>query len=189
MNLIFSYLLHKVQLGTKEEAFFNIMFRRHSIRAYKDRPIERWKLRQILDTVNSAPSAGNLQAYEVFTIFNKEKKLQLAEAAHGQEFIAEAPVVFVFAANPSRSAARYGKRGKELYSVQDATIAASYAQLSATALELGSVWIGSFDEKSVLKVLDQEIEVRPVVIMPIGYGAEDPELTSRRTLEDLVHVM
>lgn len=179
--------MRKAQLGM-EKAFFNVIFKRHSIRSFKNKPIEDWKVKQILNASNSAPSAGDLQAYEIFLVTNERKRRLLAEAAYQQEFIAEAPIVLVFAANPSRSASKYGKRGEELYALQDATIAAIYAQLSATALGLGSVWVGSFDEKSVSKILDGN-DLRPVVIMPIGYAAESPELTPRRKIEDLSHII
>lgn len=160
---------------------------RHSIRAYKDKEVEEDKLQKILEAANSAPSAGNLQAYEIFLIRDPYKKKALSEACLDQEFIAEAPVVLVFCSNPSRSSWKYGKRGEELYSLQDATIAASYAQLAATALGLSSVWVGAFFEREVLKILGNPEGLRPVAIIPIGYSAEEPFITGRRKLKDIVH--
>lgn len=165
--------------------FFEVVKKRHSTRAYKDKKVEEEKLQKILEAANSAPSAGNLQAYDVFLVRDKEKKKALARAALNQDFIAEAPVVLVFCANPERSW-RYGERGRTLYSIQDATIAAAYAQLAATALGLSTVWIGAFDENEVLEILGNP-KVKPVAIIPIGYPAEEPEITSRRKLKDLVH--
>jgi nitroreductase len=43
-------------------AFFEVLKARHSIRAYADTPVEDDTLDQILEAVNLAPSAGNLQA-------------------------------------------------------------------------------------------------------------------------------
>jgi hypothetical protein len=54
-------------------------------------------------------------------------------------FISEAPLVLVFCANPSRSVQRFGERSK-LFSVQDVTIAAAYAQLAVCVLGLSTVW-------------------------------------------------
>jgi len=56
-------------------------------------------------------------------------------------FIASAPTVFVFCAKPQRSERKYGKRGVELYCLQDATIACAHGQLEATAPGLGSIWV------------------------------------------------
>lgn len=166
--------------------FFEVLQKRYSVRAYKPDPIDDATLTKILEAVNSAPSAGNLQAYEVILVRDPERKRQLARASWDQWFIAEAPVVLVFVANPERNR-RYGKRGAELYCVQDATIACSYAQLAATALGLGSCWIGAFDDDKVREVVEIPQNMRPVAILPIGVPADMPEPKERRPLGDLVH--
>lgn len=167
--------------------FFSLIKSRRSIRIYEPWPVEHEKLQQILEAINAAPSAGNLQAYEVVIVRNEERKRALATAAWDQTFIAQAPLVLVFCTNPGRSAERYKQRGAELYCVQDAAIAAAYAQLAATALDLASVWVGSFDEQAVRMVISTTSDERPVTMMPIGYPAESPPPSSRRTLVDFVH--
>jgi nitroreductase len=71
--------------------------------------------------------------------------------------------------------------------VQDATIACAYAQLAATALGLATVWIGAFDEAAVRRAIDVGDDLRPVAILPIGYAAENPDRSTRRSVADLVH--
>jgi len=165
--------------------FSDVLKKRHSIRAYLDKPIEAAKLKRILDAANSAPSAGNLQAYEIFVIKDEAKKKAIAATARGQEFIATAPVVFVFCAAPERSR-HYGKRGETLYALQDATIAAAFAWLAAVDEGLGAVWVGAFNGDSVISVIGAKGLV-PCAIMPIGYPAEKPEVSERRVLSELVH--
>ena len=160
---------------------------RRSIRAFKSKPIEEEKLKKILMAANLAPSAGNLQAYEIYVVKDSKLKRMLSRASFDQEFIAEAPIVLVFCANPPRSAIRYGKRGEELYSIQDATIATTFAMLMASDLGLGNVWVGAFDEEEVKRILNLPRYLRPVAILPIGYPAEQPEFVGRRRLEDIVH--
>lgn len=93
----------------------------------------------------------------------------------------------VFCADLIRSALKYGKRGAELYAIQDATIAASFAMLSATNLGLSSCWVGGFDENEVKKILNIKSKyLIPIAILAIGYGDEDPERARRRNLKDLV---
>ena len=58
--------------------------------------------------------------------------------------------------------------------------------LAATALGLGTVWVGAFDDAAVQRVLGRH-DLLPVAILPIGYPAEEPEPTPRRSLADLVH--
>ena len=131
-----------------------------------------------------APSAGNLQAYRVHIFRNQEKRDALAKAAFDQKYVSEAPVCLVFCADPSRSAPKYGERGSELYSVQDATIAGTYAMLAAVDLGLATVWVGAFDEEQVKEVVGEN-SLRPVAMFALGYPAEEPEVTSRRAIEDI----
>jgi nitroreductase len=167
--------------------FFEVVAKRRSVRRLQDKEIEQDKLKKILEMINSAPSAGNLQAYEVYLVREKEVKEALVDAAYGQLFIAEADVVLVFTANRMRSAAKYGARGAELYSLQDATIAAAYAQLAAVALGLATCWVGAFNEREAAGALSLPQTERPIIILPLGYPAEEPHPTKRRKIEDIVH--
>jgi len=167
--------------------FFDIVTQRRSVRAYADKPVEEEKLQAILTAANHAPSAGNLQAYEIFVVRKAAELRALPAAALGQDFIARAQAVLVFCAHPARAAERYGERGKRLYAVQDATIACTFAMLAATALGLATVWIGAFDDHKVMQALELPEAVHPVAMLPIGYDAENPLPTPRRALADLVH--
>jgi nitroreductase len=89
--------------------------------------------------------------------------------------------------DPQRSAAHYAARGERLFSIQDATIAASHAQLAATALGLGSCWVGAFDNRRVAQIIGSPAHLRPVCMLAIGYAAEQPGRTPRRPLSELVH--
>jgi len=131
-----------------------------------------------------APSAGNLQAYQVQVVRDQAKRKALAKAAYDQGFIAEAPVCLVFCADPDRSASRYDKRGTELYSVQDATIAGTFAMLAAVDLGLATVWVGEFDEEKVQQILGIE-SIRPVAMFSLGYAAEVPPASPRRAIEEI----
>ncbi len=167
--------------------FFETVRARHSIRAFTAEPVEAEQIHTILQAASRAPSAGNLQAYEIYVVADRGALGRLTRAALDQPCIAQAALALVFCAHPARSAGKYGQRGKALYSVQDATIACVYAQLAATALGLASVWIGAFDEEGARKALGLEEGLRPVAILPIGHAAEKPEVTSRRPLTTLAH--
>ncbi|MBT5710155.1 nitroreductase, partial [Candidatus Poribacteria bacterium] len=95
-------------------------------------------------------------------------------------------VVLVFLAHPLRSAPKYGSRGADLYSVQDATIACAYAQLAATDLGLSSCWIGAFAPEPVAEAVNAPKHLTPVAMLPLGYAAEEPGPTTRRGVRDIV---
>jgi nitroreductase len=165
---------------------FETVKARHSVRSFLDEPLPPGSLDRLLEVVNLAPSAGDLQAYEVYLVEDHGVQESLVHAAYDQQFIEQAPAVLVFCANPTR-ARRYGERGASLYSVQDATIAAAYAQLAATALDLATVWVGAFDEEKAAQALRLPTGQRPLVILPVGKPGETPAATPRRSISELVH--
>lgn len=141
-----------------------------------------------MESCDLAPSAGGLQSFEIYQVRKDDKKSLLAKAASDQMFILEAPLVLIFCANASRSVHKCGERSF-LYSVQDATIAASYAQLATRALGLASVWVRAFDEGKVSNVLGLPDDHRPVAIIPIGYPDERPPEKFSRGPGNLLHVV
>ena len=165
--------------------FFDVVEKRQSVRKYAAKPVEQEKLDTILAATNRAPSDGNYQSYELYVIRGDEKRGELAAATFDQGFIAQAPVALVFCSNPSRC--QYTPA--EIYALEDATIACTFAMLAATALGLSSCWIGAFDPRSVARVIHCPPEVVPISILPIAYADETPELTTRRAMSDLVHVV
>ena len=167
--------------------FFKTVEDRHSMRKYAETPVEDEKLHKILETANKAPSAGNLQGYEIYVVREPEQRQGLVKASWDQEFLAEAPVVLIFCANPTRSAERYNERGIELYCIQDATIACTFAMLAAKAQGLDTVWVGAFDEMAVSEIVHIPSNLRPVAMLPIGYAGKVPSVRPRRELRDLVH--
>jgi nitroreductase len=168
--------------------FFETVRRRHSVRKYQaDMPVESEKLHAILEMACAAPSAGDLQAYRIIVVRDLVQRQALVHVAREQEFIAEAPVCLVFCADPARSANTFGERGAKLYALQDATIAAAYAQLAIVAAGMASTWIGYFDEERVRTALKLEAGLVPLALLSLGYPAELPEPSSRRRLDEVVN--
>jgi len=161
---------------------------RRSIRSYRPDRVPEQDLRKILEAAVCAPSAGNLQSWEFVVVRENETKVALAEAAYGQDFIVEAPIVIVVCANMARSARRYRDRGASLYSIQDTAAAIQNMLLESYALGYGSCWIGAFDETKAARIVHAPSEVRPVAIIPIGPPAESPDPPSRIDLEKVLHL-
>jgi nitroreductase len=167
--------------------FFETVRHRHSIRKYRsDLPVEQEKLHAILEMACAAPSAGDLQSYRILVITEAAQRRQLSEIADNQGFIAEAPVALLFCSDPQRAANKYGERGEQLYALQDATIAAAYAQLAVVAAGLGSTWVGYFDNERLKQDFPLEAGLEPVAVLSIGYPAELPEETPRRPISEVV---
>ena len=132
--------------------FFGFCQGRSSVREYDDEPLTKEEIDYILSCAGTAPSAGNLEAWDVVVVTDEETRSALAEAAFSQAHVERAPVIFVVCSNYVRSMSRYGERGI-LYGLEDATIACTYMMLAAHAKKLQSCWTGAFDDDEVREVL------------------------------------
>jgi nitroreductase len=73
------------------------------------------------------------------------------------------------------------------FSLQDATLAAAYSQLAASALGLSSIWIGMLDEEKVKQIIDSKL--KPSSILCVGYPQQKRPPKSRRKLKELIRVI
>ena len=165
----------------------DVINKRQAVRSYLDKNVPDDLIEKILNLANLSPSAGNLQARRVVIVKDLaiRKKLKATCSGLGR-FTIEPPVILVICSEPKESAFRYGERGQRLYALQDGTIFASYLQLAAVSLGLACCWVGSFDEKQVIAILDLPENSIPVAIIPVGYTNEKPREKSRKSLKELI---
>lgn len=163
-----------------------VIKKRRSIRAFKSEDIPKETILEILDLARYSPSAGNTQPWEFVLVKEKEQKEKLAVASLNQKFIALAPYVIVVCANLNRSSS-YGRRGIELYSIQDTAIITTYILFLATERNLGTCWVGAFNESKVREVINCPSHIRPVAIIPIGISGEKGIATERIELREILH--
>ena len=160
---------------------------RRSIRKFKTEDVEESLIEKIIKSGVWAPSAGNLQSWELILVKNPQTREKLSEAAYMRDFIAKAPVVMVPCVNLRVSGGVYGSRGVELYSLQDVSCAIENMLLMVHTVGLGACWVGAFEEKKVIDLLEIPDYIRPVALIPMGYPDEKPYPPPRRDLEDLLH--
>ncbi len=170
---------------------YDVFHSRHSCRQFiTGKAVLNEDIDRILDMVCSAPSAGGRQGFEIVVI--RKSMEQLANACHQQNWMKTANTALIFLADPERSIDRYGERARDLYSIQDATIAATYCMLAIEQEGLATCWVGAFDEKEVSSLVKARPGVRPVAILPVGYPqpSEDSKAIYKehktRKLDDLV---
>lgn len=102
-----------------------------------------------------------------------DHRTPLAQAALGQSFIAEAPMVLVYAGVLARTAQRYGDRAGR-YVWMEVGHAAQNVSLQAVALNLGSVVVGAFHDDAVADLLNLPNGERPLYIQPVGQPTTVP---------------
>jgi nitroreductase len=155
---------------------------RRSIRSYRDTPVEKEKLLQVLEAGRLAPSAKNRQEWKFIAVTDPAAKLRLVEAGYGKKFLAEAPVVIVACATEVEYVMACGQPAGTV----DVSIALSFMLLQAHELGLGTCWLGNFSEAAVKEILDIPAAVRVVAMTPLGYPADDPAARPRKSLEQVV---
>lgn len=79
----------------------NAIAQRRSIKTFKTDPIPPELLKQLIELTVAAPSSFNLQDWQIILIQDEAQKTALAAAAWNQQQIIQAPVTFVFAADPT----------------------------------------------------------------------------------------
>ena len=129
-----------------------IILKRKSVRKFQKKAIP--NLEEIIALARTCPSAGGIRGYSA--IFTQKKIVSV-----------DAPIYIVICTKPDAYAKRYGDRGRNLYSIQDATIFGTYLQLLLVDMGLASVWIGTFNENRIKTVIGTEL--RPIAIIALGY--------------------
>ncbi|MCK4375909.1 MAG: nitroreductase family protein [Candidatus Brocadiae bacterium] len=155
---------------------------RRSIRSYEDREVEQEKLKQVLDAGRLAPSAGNRQEWKFVVVRDKELRGQLVEAASGQQFVGEAPVVIVPCAVDHDHVMSCGHPSF----LVDVAIAIDHMTLAARELGLGTCWIGAFDQQKVKDILGIPASVEVVELLPLGYPTSWPGPRPRKSLDEVI---
>jgi len=112
--------------------FLEVIEKRHSVRKFTDEPVGRELLDAIIDIARTAPSSKNCHSSAFMVIEDKDTLQAVSEMRdRGSSFLKDAPAAIVV----------MGDRSKTDIWVENASISATFIQLAATALDLGSCWI------------------------------------------------
>lgn len=185
-NILNTILTSKVPEKHVNTDLFYVMSTRRSTRKFSPRPIEQWKIDKIIAAADTAPTAGNFQGFEIYYVKDSKVKEKLVDAANNQPYV-NTPVILVFCMNPERVKLNFSQEVLAKFSIQDATLAAAYSQLAASALGLSSIWIGMIDEEKVKEAIGTKL--KPSSLLCIGYPEQRRGPKSRRKLRDLIHVV
>lgn len=161
---------------------YDAIGQRRSVRHYEDRPIEEAKLLRVLEAARLAPSARNIQEWRFIVVRDAETRRRLSEAAKGQAFVAEAPVVIAACGTVTDYVMTCGQAAYPI----DLAIGTDHLCLAAAAEGLGTCWVGAFYEQQARIVLGVPETVRIVALLAMGYPAEKPDPRPRKTLEEIV---
>jgi len=146
-------------------------------------------IRKLLGNAHRAPSAGHTQVQEFVIVKDSLTKKKLRRVAVDQEYVEEAPTLIIVCSNTSRSEKRYGRRGREFYSVIDGAFASMLILLTAVNEGISAGFVGAFEDDKVSEILKLPQYVKPVGIITLGYPkeAEPVGMFERIPIEDLTH--
>ena len=162
--------------------FLELAKKRYSCRAYKSDPVEDDKLQQVLEAARLAPTAYNLQPFQLIVIHTKGREADLRRIYRSSWFT-QAPIIICACGITSESWKR--QDGKN-YCEVDVSIAMDHLILAATNLGLGTCWIGEFNPDSAREILGLPDDVEPIAFTPLGYPADRPGHKSRKSLNEIV---
>ncbi|WP_434509708.1 nitroreductase family protein [Desulfitobacterium sp. AusDCA] len=152
----------------------NILYRRRSIRRYRDTEVEPEKIDQLVQAALLSPSSRGLRHLEFMVLDDRKVLAQLAPAKQGAEHLKGSAAAIVILADPAVS---------DVW-VEDASIAATIIHLTAESLGLGSCWIqirerkhseAETAEQYVQKVLGIPSHLRVETIISLGYPSENKQ--------------
>ena len=184
-------------VAAEQQSLEDTLSRRRSVRLFSEHPLSEdqilklcWAAQGITDPRGrrTAPSAGARYPLELYVATpdgcdeydplhhrllrrtGTDLRPALQGGALSQEAVGQSPAVFVVAAQPRRTIAEYGRRGRR-YVHLEAGHAAQNLLLEATAMGLGSVPIGAFDDARLRDILDLPTDREVVYLIPIGEPA------------------
>jgi len=167
--------------------FQELVRKRGMVRAFRPDPVPEELVQKLLANAVRAPSAGHLQPWEFIVVRDGETKRRLAQAALGQMFLAQAPVVIATCRNMERNAWRYGDRGRHFYSLIDTSFATLMILLTARNEGLGACLVGAYRDEEVWRILGLPEHVRSVGLVGLGWPAEPATRAERIPLAEVVH--
>ena len=133
--------------------------KRRSIRSYQERLVEKEKVEFLIKAAMSAPSACNTQPWEFIIVTEndvlQEIRTQLPMARYN------APCAIVVCGNTHLC-----RNTKQMW-VQDCSAVMQNILLAATAIDLGSIWIGVYGVEPFVKKITKVMGL-PEHVIPLG---------------------
>ncbi len=153
--------------------FYDLAKNRRSIRKYLPMPVEQEKVDSILRTALMSPASKRTNGWEFIVVDQRELLEEMAKCRPaGSQFVANAPMAIVVCADPEKSDVWF----------EDASIAATFIQLAAADLGLGSCWVQVYSrqyddntpsEEYLKKLLNIPAGLHVLNIVTLGYKDEE----------------
>ncbi len=159
-------------------SIIEIIQKRHSVRSFKDKPLEKGIILAIVEAARLSPSACNAQPWRFVAVTDKFLVKNIVDKGMGgvvpNKWSVSAPVIIVGCAALNLLTHRIGETVKGIHYHQiDMGIAMEHMVLRATEMGLGTCWIGWFKEKEIKKMLNIPKGWKIISLLALGYPQEE----------------
>ncbi len=152
------------------------ILKRRSIRRFTQQPIAKEDIHSLLRATMMAPTARNCQEWEFVVVRNKDTFKKMMHVHPYAHMLEQADCALVVCGNTQREHAPG-------YWMADCGAATENILLAATALGIGSVWLGVYPNEERMNGLAQILGlpdyVKPLNIIALGYPDEKKEDVDR----------
>jgi len=162
--------------------FFETLKERHSVRSYSNRPVEKEKLDAILEAARIAPTAVNYQAFKIFVLPTAGRQEELMRI-YPKDWFVQAPIVIGVCTVRDEC---WVRRDGKSYGDVDSAIVMDHIILAATALGLGTCWVGNFRADAAREILNLKENLEPLAFTPLGYAQGRKTDKIRKPLSELL---
>ncbi len=154
----------------------NILYKRRSIRRYRNRPVAPELVNELLRAAMSAPSAGNEQPWQFVIITRRDLLDRIPDIHPYAGMVKEAQVAILVCGDLDREK-------HQGFWVQDCSAATENILIAAAGLGLGAVWCGVHPRQDRVNafrlLLGIPQRVVPFALIPIGWPAEEKGSSDR----------
>jgi SagB-type dehydrogenase family enzyme len=130
-------------------------------------PLEIYVVSKNVDGLAAGVYSYSPWQHELIKVGDKEVFAELTEKALMQSWTQGSAAVIVISAVYERTTTKYGQRGTR-YVHMEVGCAAQNIYLQATSLNLGTTFIGAFDDEKVKNILNLPNDEHPLSVMPVG---------------------
>jgi SagB-type dehydrogenase family enzyme len=130
-------------------------------------PIELHLVAVRVDGLEAGHYRYRIGEHQLVEVSGEDRRRALTAAANDQDCVGDAAAVIVVTGVVARTAAKYGQRA-ERYVHMEVGAVAENVLLQATALGLGSVWVGAFNDRQLGEVLRLAEGEAAYAMLPVG---------------------
>jgi len=195
--------------------FKELLNERYAAKAFQDEVVPEKTMGELLEMVRLAPSGLNIQPWRIKVVADAETTRRLLAAAPHEPQIGSCSHLLVFCADTDWAAQtqKLGRTMKEktvpdvvwgivmgiaaemaeepadelkAWIVGNVYIAATYAMLGAQTLGLDTCPMTHFPPAEFSRILDMPGNVKPVLLVAVGYAADEPKPKWRYPLAEIL---